>query len=55
MSKWKVKLYLAFGEVWATDNEQPDGNIRYFDTLEEAEAYGHNKSPIVFEPVEEKA
>lgn len=52
-TKWKVILYFAFGAVYATDNEQPDGDIRYFDTEREAIIYGRSKG-VVFEPVEVK-
>lgn len=50
---YKVILYFAFGAVYATENEQPDGDIKYFDTLKEAEDYGHSKG-VVFEAVEVK-
>ena len=52
MSKWKVALYLPMGVVWASVDEVYGGEIQYFDTLEQAEAYGRSKAPIVFEPVE---
>lgn len=51
MSKYIVKLYFSFGTIIATDNEQPDGDIRYFDSLADAENYGRSKN-IVFEAVE---
>lgn len=41
---YRVRLYLGFGTVWATDNEQPDGDIRYFGTLSSAEQYGKSKN-----------
>lgn len=54
MSKYKVALYMPFGTVWATVDEVYGGEIKYFDTIEEATSYGHSKSPVVFEPVEVK-
>ena len=53
MSKWKVVLWMSFGAVWASVDEVYGGDIRYFDTLEEAQNYGRSKG-VVYETVEVK-
>lgn len=50
---YKVILYFAFGAVYATENEQPDGKIKYFNVEKEAERYARSKN-VLFEVVKEK-
>lgn len=51
MLKYKVLLYFSFAAFYATVDEKSGGEIRYFDTREEAERYGRSKS-VPFEAVE---
>ena len=53
MSKFKVILYFSFGHVIATENEEPGGDIKYFNTRFEADMYGQSKG-LIYESVEVK-
>lgn len=50
ITKYKVILYMAFGPVYASIDDVYGGDIRYFNTEQEAENYARSKE-VVYEVV----